>query len=191
MVLRRKSTATACVLALAAASTLGACGNADEKQGVDSPAREGLSLPLDGIQYNVFITRELNLRIQPDNAYYKGAEAPRGQSLYGVFLQACNTSKKPHPMASDFKVVDNQGRSIAPKPLPADNAFAYAPRTLQPNQCQPAAGSVAQQGPSAGSMLLFQFPLDFTENRPLELEIEGSFTGLSPTRDKLRVDLDI
>ena len=168
MVLRRKSTATACVLALAVAAALGACGNADEKQGVDSPAR-----------------------IQPDNAYYKGPEAPRGQSLYGVFLQACNTSKKPHPMARDFKVVDNQGRSIAPRPLPADNAFAYAPRTLQPNECQPAAGSVAQQGPSAGSMLLFQFPLDFTENRPLELEIEGPFTGLRPTRDKLRVDLDI
>ena len=32
---------------------------------------------------------------------------------------------------------------------------------------------MAQLGPTAGSMLLFQFPLQNTENRPLELEIQG------------------
>ena len=43
----------------------------------------------------------------------------------------------------------------------------------RPNECIPEAGSVAQLGPTAGSMLLFRLPLENTENRPLELEIEG------------------
>jgi hypothetical protein len=191
MVPRRKTTATACVLVLVAAFVLAACGNADKKQGVDEPAREGLSLPLDGIQYNVFITRELNLRIPPDNAYYKGPEAPQGQALYGIFVQACNNTARPHPTARTFKVLDNQGDSIEPKPLPTDNAFAYNPRVLQPKQCEPEAGSVAQQGPTAGSMLLFQFPLDFTENRPLQLEIESNDQALATRRAKLTIDLDL
>ena len=45
--------------------------------------------------------------------------------------------------------------------------------TLHPDECIPEAGSVAQLGPTAGSMLLFKLPLENTENRPLELEIEG------------------
>ena len=48
-----------------------------------------------------------------------------------------------------------------------------APRTLAPKECIPQAGSVAQLGPAAGSMLLFELPLETIENRPLELEIEG------------------
>ena len=47
------------------------------------------------------------------------------------------------------------------------------PRTLAPQECIPQAGSVAQLGPTAGSMLLFQLPLQNTENRPMELEIGG------------------
>ena len=69
-------------------------------------------------------------------------------------------------------VKDNQDNRFEPEPLPTDNAFAYTPRTLDPKECIPEAGSVAQLGPTAGSMLLFQFPLENTENRPLELEIE-------------------
>jgi hypothetical protein len=44
---------------------------------------------------------------------------------------------------------------------------------------------VAQLGPSAGSMLLFEFPLETTENRPLELEMEGE------SGETLTFELDI
>ena len=37
-----------------AAGVRAACG--DEEPGVTEPAREGLALPLDGVDYNVFIT---------------------------------------------------------------------------------------------------------------------------------------
>ena len=159
----------ACLLALAAPFGLLACG--DEKQGIDEPAREGLAIGLGGVDYTVFITRELNAKITPDNAYIT-EEAPPGESLYGIFLRACNTTDEQQEVASDFTVTDSQGNKFEPEPLPADNHFAYTPYPLDPNECIPEAGSVAQLGPTAGSMLLFQFPLESTENRPLELEIE-------------------
>ena len=159
----------ACALALAAPLGLVACGS--DEQGIDEPAREGLAIEMGGVDYTVFITRELNPRITPDNAYITD-EAPPGEAMYGVFLRACNVSKDQRESASEFTVTDNQHNSFQPEPLPEDNQFAYNSRTLDPKECIPEAGSVAQLGPTAGSMLLFQFPLENTENRPLELEIE-------------------
>ena len=170
MVLRRASIAL-CAVALASPLGLAACGNKDKQQGVDEPAGEGLALPLDGVDYNVFITRELNVKIPPDDAYVKD-EAPPGQVLYGVFLQVCNHSDASHMPASRFLIRDNQDNTFSPEQLPLDNQFAYNAREIGPNECIPEAGSVAQLGPTAGSMLLFQLPLENTENRPLELEIE-------------------
>ncbi len=161
----------ACLLALAAPLGLAACG--EEEPGVDEPAREGLAVELEGIDYNVFITRQLNPRVPPDEAYVGDMEAPPGETLYGVFLQACNNSDQRRPTVSDFTVHDNQENRFEPEELPEDNVFAYSPRTLNPEECIPEAGSVPQLGPSGGSMLLFQLPLETTENRPLELEMES------------------
>ena len=162
-----------CLLALAAGAS--ACGEADVEQGVEEPAREGLALEFEGIEYNVFITRQLNTRIPPDNAYVEeGTEPEQGETLYGVFLQTCNRSDEAHETIDEFKIIDNQGNEFEPEELPEDNHFAYHARELLPDECIPEAGSVAQLGPSAGSMLLFRLPLENTEYRPLELEVEGS-----------------
>jgi hypothetical protein len=162
-----------CALALAAGAV--ACGEADVEQGVEEPAREGLALELEGIEYNVFITRELNPRVTPDDAYVEADTEPgKDETLYGVFLQACNRTDEPHTAVSRFKIVDNQGNEFEPEQLPSDNKFAYHAKELLPNECLPKAGSVAQLGPSAGLMLLFRLPLANTEYRPLELEIEGT-----------------
>jgi hypothetical protein len=150
-----------------------ACGNSDVKLGVDEPATEGLALELDGVDYNVFITRELNLEITPDRDYFDGPEPEPGETLYGVFLQVCNHSSETHETADDFKIKDNQGNEFEPEELPEDNAFAYHAGELEPDECFPESGSVAQLGPTAGTMLLFRLPLENTEYRPLELEIQG------------------
>ena len=71
-------------LALTAAA-LAACGEADVEQGVEEPAREGIAVPLDGVDYNVFITRQLNTRIPPDTAYVdEEVEQGRDETLYGA-----------------------------------------------------------------------------------------------------------
>jgi hypothetical protein len=160
-----------CLAALAGG--VAACGNKDEKLGVDTPAVEGLALDLDGLDYNVFITRELNLKIPPDEAYFSGPEAKKGETLYGVFIQVCNNSKGTRQAVDNFTITDNQGNEFEPEALPQDNPFAYHGRELLPDECMPEAGSVAQLGPSAGVMLLFRLPLANTEYRPLELEIRG------------------
>jgi hypothetical protein len=173
--MRRLATALTCVTVLA--SGLAACGNKDEVPGTEEPAREGLEVRLEGIDYNVFITRQLNTKVQPDSAYYNGPEPGRGETLYGVFLQVCNNGKEPAPTAEEFSVVDNQGNEYEPTELPEENAFAYHAGELGPKACIPEAGSVAQLGPTAGSMLLFRLPLQATENRPLELEVSAPAGG--------------
>ena len=46
-----------CLVAVTAFAA--ACGEADVEQGVEEPAREGLAVDMGGIDYNVFITRQL------------------------------------------------------------------------------------------------------------------------------------
>jgi hypothetical protein len=184
----------ACVAALALAGGLSACGKHDLGS-EDEPGREGLSLPLGGVEYNIYITRELNLKITPDKAYYKGPAAAPGKVLYGVFIKACGGEKGKRASSlptRNFVVKDNQGNEYRPKPLPVDDPFAYQPRKLSHEECIPQPGSVAQQGPTAGSMLLYEFPLQNTENRPLEMVIEGPIDSLlNPKRESLHIDLDI
>jgi hypothetical protein len=173
--------------ALSAVLLLAACGN-DEEPGVDEPAREGLAIEMGGVHYNVFITRQLNPEIQPDEAYYAGPPAPKGILLYGVFLEVCNVSDEQQDTAEAFKVTDNQGNVFEPTPLEEDNQFAYIPKRLDPEECIPEAGSVAQLGPTEGSMLLFQLPLEKAENRPMELEIENP-SGGEPEHITFELDL--
>ena len=157
----------------------------EEAQGVDEPAREGLALELDGVEYNVFITRQLNTAIPPDNAYYAGPPADKDETFYGVFIQACNKTEETQSPTDFFMVKDNQENEFRPVTLPEDSPFAYHARELAPDECIPEAGSVAQLGPAAASLLLFKLPLTTTENRPLELEIEGEGS------EKLTFELDI
>ena len=160
-----------CLAALAGG--IAACGEKDVEQGVAEPAREGLALDLDGLDYNVFITRELNIEIPPDDAYFDGPEPKKGETLYGVFLQVCNNSEDTRRSVDDFTIKDNQGNEFEPETLPSDNQFAYHGGELLPDHCMPEAGSVAQLGPTAGLMLLYRLPLANTDYRPLELEIRG------------------
>jgi hypothetical protein len=181
---------TACALAIASLGAFAACSK--KEPGVDEPAREGISIDVGGIDYNVFITRELNLSITPDQAYYNGKPAGPGKALYGVFIQACNNEGgKPRMTTDDFRVEDNQGEEFEPLEVGKENPFAYQPRALAKGDCIPADGSVAQLGSTAGAMLLFEFPLTITENRPLELNIRGPYDFAKGKRESKNIELDL
>ena len=168
---RLKSTLAGCAIALLLGGAVAGCG--DHEPGVDEPAREGLTIDVGGVEYTIFLTRELNLEITPDKSYYDGPEPQPGNALFGVFMKVCNPEDADQPLVAtdDFVVEDNQGNEFTPIVLPLTNSFAYQSVELAPGDCLPENGSVAQQGPTAGSLLLFEFPLASTENRPLELTI--------------------
>jgi hypothetical protein len=174
MDLRRPArSAVACAAALALTLGVSACGKKHEP---GEPLREGLSQPINGLRYTVFLTRQLNIQSTEDKGYVPDTkEAEPGHGLFGVFLQACNTSKKTATAVGleSFKIVDAQGDEYSPEPLEAKNPFAYNGGPVLPENCEPARGSLAQQGPTSGALLLFDLPLAATENRPLELRIEG------------------
>jgi hypothetical protein len=178
----------ACLLASLVAFT--GCENTRENKA----GREGLPEEIGHIEYNVYITRELNLRDVEDKGYYRGPEAPPGYALYGVFLTACNPNSDvnaPHWLASSrFVVEDTQGQHFTPLPLPADNIFAYKARPLKQNACIPKTGSLAASGPTNGSLLIFKLPLAALENRPLDLIITSP-PQENGARDVGRIELDI
>jgi hypothetical protein len=190
MVLRRSL--AACLLGAAACLALAGCGKPSEEAGIEEPAREGLAIPIGGdAYYNVFQTRQLNLETVPDSAYYQGEPPPREELLYGVFIQVCNEGEQPVETAEHFVVTDNQGNEFEPIELPEDNAFAYHAARLDPDQCIPQVGSVAQQGPTGAGMLVFRLPIDVTENRPLELEVQAPYDRETGKRETRKFELDI
>jgi hypothetical protein len=177
-------------LALLCLGAFAGCGESGNKPGETVP--EGLSTPLGGLRYTVFLTRQLNLANEEDKGYVPGhPEAPPGKGLYGVFLEACNKGKQNAVAASRFFIEDTQGERFEPEGLAADNPFAYHGGNVVPENCEPARGSLAQQGPTSGAMLLFELPLAATENRPLELHIEGPFDATTGKPSEARVILDI
>ena len=191
---RRLLPAAAALLAAAALGT----GCSDDEEGTAGekgiePEREGLAVELDGLEYNVFITRQLNLSLPSDRTYYGGPPAPAGSAHYGVFIEVCNRNEDGPPLqsAEEFRITDTQGEEFEPVEIPEENTFAYHPRRLDPEQCIPPKGSVAQLGPTGGAMVLFELPQAATENRPLELEIFGAHDAAEGERDKLSVELDI
>lgn len=188
---RRRSNLTAlAVVALVSAAVFAGCGKSSNEEG--ETVREGLSTPLAGIRYTVFLTRQLNLASDEDKGYVPGREeAPPGKGLYGVFLEACNKGDKEATAASRFFIEDTQGNRFSPEGLGQDNPFAYHGGPVPPKNCEPSRGSLAQQGPTSGAMLLFELPLAATENRPLELHIEGPFDASAGRPEEATVILDI
>jgi hypothetical protein len=179
-----------CALGLVCLGVFAGCGKSSNKSG--ETVREGLSTPLGGLRYTVFLTRQLNLANEEDKGYLPGhAEAPPGKGLYGVFLEACNKGKSEAVASSHFYIEDTQGNRFEPEGLAQDNPFAYHGGGVPPSNCEPARGSLAQQGPTSGAMLLFQLPLAATENRPLELHIEGPFDAGTGKPAEATIILDI
>jgi hypothetical protein len=156
-------------------------------------AREGIAVPLDGIDYEVFITRELNVRDPEDKQYYPGPPAPPGRGYYGVFLRACALEEvKGTVDTSDrVKIVDIRGQVYRPVRMPPDNVFAYRREPLRPGECLPNQASATSFGPTGGAMILFLIPFANTENRPFELEIEGEppAPGQAPRVARFELDL--
>lgn len=157
------------ILACAAAMLVAGCSGAHEE---GEPKREGLGVEVGGIKYTVFLTRQINQHLASDRGFYPGPEPRPGFTYYGVFIKVCNEGEDFKRPVDEFKVKDSAGNEFEPVELEGDNVFAYRPRRLSKAACVPEAGTPPATGPQGGALLVFEFPLQTLENRPLELEIE-------------------
>ena len=185
---RTRRVSVALAVALLAATALSACGKT-MKPG--EPVGEGLSTPLNGLRYTVFITRQLNLKDPEDSGYLPGyKEAAPGHGLFAVFMQGCNTGPRvKQAVGTDaFTIEDAEGDTFHPVKLGQRYPFAWHGGPVAGENCEPMRGSLAQQGPTSGALVLFDLPLAATENRPLTLRIEGP-PGSAPGRAEVVLDI--
>ncbi len=184
----------ACVLALAVLTGCGEAtptGGGSQGSGEGEAHREGLAIPFEGVEYNVLITRQLNVMDAEDRGYLIGNEPGPGYAAYGVFLEACNRGDEPKAATSTFRIVDSQDNTYEPRVLEDENVFSYEAHELQAGQCIPETGSLADSAPTSGALMVFDLPLAAVENRPLELEIEQGFDLEAGAPKTEHIELDI
>jgi hypothetical protein len=152
----------------------GAAGVPPAGEGVDRDEAQDEEEPIvvGGLHYGSLLARRMNPRIAPDEAMLAGRLPPDGKVWFGVFLRVCNRSDQTHKSSDRMSLVSAFGARIRPfdGPAPAD-AFAYEKRTLDPGECVPAEGSVAER--TDGALVLFAVGQDFLGDRPVALEVDA------------------
>jgi hypothetical protein len=175
---------------------LAACGSsktpvADENNtganGVNSTP-----ITLGALEYQVAISRSLNPFDSEDISYLQGIpqkqlNPPPGQTWLAVFLLVKNNSKRSATPATAISLADTQGNTYTPLALPAGNPFGYRPELIPPGGGIPFQDSVAANGPTQASLLLFKIPVTSLDNRPLVLTI----TDPENLAEKGKVTIDV
>jgi hypothetical protein len=172
-----------------AALALAGCGNKTETAVVAET--EGIYVGVDGLTYQVQISRILNPADAEDRAYLKGLpegeEPAKDEVWFGVFMRVENETDRELTAADGFKITDTQGAEYEPIELdPAVNVFGYRPLPVPPGHVLPVLDSAPSDNTIQGSLLLFKVKVASLANRPMELEIESARGG-----DNATVVLDV
>ena len=151
---------------------------------------EGLYLDVNGLKYQIQMSRYMNPNDVEDQEYLvglpQGAAEPAGDEIYfGVWVRVENTSEdETRPAATIWEIHDTQENVYRPVAIDTDiNAFAFEPGDVPPKTVIPLPTSAAGQGPVQGSMLLFRIPTESFQNRPLELKFRNGGSGQEGTYD--------
>jgi hypothetical protein len=183
-------------LIVLAAVALGACGDSHTKVTTGTYAGEsGQNAPyldVGPLVYEVQLSRELNPYDVEDAAYLEGLSAQQrklepGQEWFAVFVQVFNNHSQSQPASTDMKIYDTQGNAYTPIVPAAHNSFAYGGGTVPGKERLPVLNTVASDGPTQGTMLLFKIQTVSLDNRPLKLSI------VDPTdaAEKASAELDV
>ena len=181
--------ATLAITALAALALTG-CGNKVDTAIVGET--EGIYVGVDGLTYQVQISRILNPASREDQAYLLGlpedeAEPTAEEVWFGIFMRVENEGDEPREAAEGFVIHDTQETEYEPIELDTEvNVFAYEAGPVEPGELIPQPNSQPADNTIQGSLLLFKMEVESLGNRPLELEIESQQGG-----DNAIVDLDV
>jgi len=184
-------------LALAASLLPAACGQeAQDPGGFQTEIAivaetEAIYINLDGLKYQVQVSRQLNPLTIDDRDYLNGIPAEDRQlrddeEWFGIWMRAENNEQEPHRLTDDFEIVDTQENVYRPVFVGPENVFAYRPVVVQPNENYPDPNSPAGERQPQGALVLFKVRRFSLDNRPLELIVTGSESG-----EKASVALDV
>jgi hypothetical protein len=188
MQLRRLAATTA--VALAAATSLAACGSGGEEP--TAGQTEGVYVNTGDLKYQVQISRQLNPSDFEDRDYLTGLSGAdktlgNGQEWFAVFIRVFNETKADHPAASQFVIRDTTGKAYRPVAVdPNINKTAYRAAVLHGGDQIPVPGSQARENLTQGGLILFKVNSSSYASRPLELNIMPPEGGKPAT-----VDLDV
>ena len=186
MQLRRLVATT--VVAVAAATSLAACGSEEEPT---AGATEGIYVNTGDLKYQVQISRQLNEKDFEDRDYLTGlpvGSALRpGQEYFAVFMRVFNKTDEDHLAASQFVIRDTTGKEYRPIAINTNiNRTAYRAAIVHGGDQIPVPGSLARENLTQGGLILFKVENGSYANRPLELNIMPPGGGEPAT-----VDLDV
>jgi hypothetical protein len=177
--------------AIAAALTLGACGNKHAE--IKEAETEGIYVNVGELKYQVQISRQLNpLAIPEDKTFVQDvdpaqAELPKGKVWFAVFLRIENESDEPQAPAPSYTITDTEHQTYTPVSVGSDNPFFFDPAPIRPHGVAPRPDAVAAQLGSIGGMqLLFQLEHAALDNRPLDLTIKSHVP-----EDEATITLDV
>jgi hypothetical protein len=179
--------------AMAMFAIAGCGGPAAEPSGAEAePHHEGIAAELDGLQYNIYLTRQLNLEDTEDSGYTTLDPPPPGKTYYASFFSVCNPpeGEEAHTTATQMEVTDSQGNVFQPIDI-SDSQFAYESTELEPGDCMPTKGSLTDMAPAGGALVVFELPVATTENRPLDLKITSPETPATGEPHTLTFTLDL
>jgi hypothetical protein len=174
--------AVAALLVLAVAG----CGHDEgaETAVQQSGETEGLYLDVNGLKYQIQMSRYMNPSDVEDQEYLVGlpegaAEPSEDEIYFGVWVRVENTSEdETRPAASIWEIHDTQENIYRPIPVDTDvNPFVFEPVDVPPKTVIPLPSSAAGQGPTQGSLLLFKIRNESFQNRPLELKFSNGGGG--------------
>ncbi len=170
------------LLAVAAVLGLSACGDSHTRVNGGTYAGEsGANAPyldVGPLVYEVQLSRQLNPFDTEDSSYLAGLTPAQrqlrpGEEWFGVFMQVYNNGGKPQLVASplSMRITDTQGAVYRPVLMPASNPFAYRAGFVPANGRLPELNTVAANGATQGSLLLYKIRLISLDNRPLILHL--------------------
>lgn len=166
------------------------CGESEGTAVSQTAETEGLYLDVNGLKYQIEMSRYMNPSDVEDREYLVGlpesSPPPAEDEIYfGVWVRVENTSEsETRPSASIWEIHDTQENVYRPLSLDTDvNVFAYQAQDVPPKTVIPLVSTAAGQGPIQGSLLLFKIRNESFQNRPLELKFRNGGTGQEGTYD--------
>ena len=157
---------------------------------VTTAETEGLYLDINGLKYQIEMSRYMNPNDVEDREYLVGlpesSQPPTEDEIYfGVWVRVENVSAtETRPAASVWEIHDTQENVYRPIPIDTEiNPFAFEPVDVPPKTVIPLTTSAAGQGPIQGSLLLFKIRNESFQNRPLELVFSNGGGGEEGTYD--------